>query len=118
MKWLADENIAGYAIEFLRHAGHDVAAVKEIEPGLPDKGVLALARKQDRILLSFDRDHGDLIFNQGVPAPHAVVYLRLHPTSPESLATILTRVVALEEEALTGQFTVATEEGLRQRRLP
>lgn len=118
MKWLADENIAGYAVQFLRDAGDDVAAVRELAPGISDRAVLAMALHQGRVLLSFDRDHGDLIFNQRVPAPHAVVYLRLYPPSPEALAEVLGRVIALGEPALTGQFTVGTQDGLRQRRLP
>ncbi|MGQ0622137.1 MAG: DUF5615 family PIN-like protein [Panacagrimonas sp.] len=118
MKWLADENIAGYAIQFLREAAHDVVAVREIAPGISDREVLALARQQHRVLLSFDRDHGDLIFNRGILAPPAVIYLRLYPPSPEVLAAILKKVIALEPAVLTGQFTVATQDGLRQRRLP
>lgn len=118
MRWLTDENIPAAAVRFLREMAHDVLAVAEARPKLPDREVLALARREGRILLSFDRDHGDLIFREGVPAPPAVVYLRLYPASPEALDALLRRVLALGEDALLGYLSVVTRRGLRQRRFP
>src|SRR3546814_8549199 len=77
-----------------------------------------LARDQDRIQISFDRDHGDLIFGQGVPPPRAVVYLRLQPPLPEHLHTFASTLAALGTDALIGYFTVVSLQGLRQRPLP
>lgn len=57
MQWLADENIPGRAVAFLRHRGEDVMAIAEVSPGIPDEQVVARSRTEQRILLSFDRDH-------------------------------------------------------------
>jgi predicted nuclease of predicted toxin-antitoxin system len=118
MEWLADENIPGRAITFLRSLGEDVLAVGEVAPGGPDREVISLARLQGRILLSFDRDHGDLIFNQSVAAPPAVIYLRLYPADPAALERVLAGLIDLGGAALAGMFTVVTADGIRQRRLP
>ena len=67
---------------FLRQRGEDVTAVAEIGPGISDQEVLDLACDQRRILLSFDRDHGDLVFNRGAKPPRAIVFFRLYPTTP------------------------------------
>lgn len=116
--WLADENIPSHAIAFLRQRGEDVVAISETTPGVTDRQVLALAREQGRVMLSFDRDHGDLVFNRGALPPRAIVYLRLYPPDPEELEKILAGLIALGETALDGQFTVISSEGMRQRPLP
>lgn len=116
--WLADENIPKEAIEYLRRCGEDVAAVAEICRGGTDRQVIALAREHGRILLSFDRDHGDLIFNRGVAPPRGVVYLRLYPPDPGALLSALSGLTSLGVTALDGQFTVVSVEGVRQRPLP
>jgi predicted nuclease of predicted toxin-antitoxin system len=58
-RFLADENVPRPSIRLLRDAGHNVAAVREDQPGSEDDDVLARARREDRVLLTFDRDHGD-----------------------------------------------------------
>jgi predicted nuclease of predicted toxin-antitoxin system len=118
MRWLADENIPGAAVAFLRRHGEDVVAIAQIAPGIADEAVLERARADQRILLSFDRDHGDLIFNGGHAAPPAVVYFRLYPADSNALDRILGGLMALGENALIGKFTVVTAEGMRQRALP
>jgi predicted nuclease of predicted toxin-antitoxin system len=118
MKWLADENIPNGAIAFLRRRGQEVFSVAEITPGAPDQRVIQISVERQCILLSFDRDHGDLIFGQAVMPPPAVVYLRLYPPNPEALKKVLSGLIELGEDALTGQFTVVTLDGIRQRTLP
>ena len=118
MEWLADENIPGHAVAFLRHRSEDVVAISEVSPGIRDEDVVARARKEQRILLSFDRDHGDLIFNRGVMPPPAVVYFRLDPPDPQTIENILAGLIVLGSVALIGKFTVVTADGMRQRALP
>ncbi len=118
MRWLADENISGQAIRLLRDAGFEVLSVAEQRPGVPDENVIAWAREQQAILLSFDRDHGDLIFQRKVLPPPAVVYLRLHPPDPEALIGLLDRMLAAGTDALMGYLTVVTQDGMRQRPFP
>jgi predicted nuclease of predicted toxin-antitoxin system len=68
---LADENIPQPAVIALRAAGHDIRAILEDTPGAADEEVLATARAQARILLTFDLDMGQLV---GF-APHALLPL-------------------------------------------
>jgi len=118
MRWLTDENIPRALASALRALGHDVLEAGTCSPGAADPVVLALARSQDRILISFDRDHGDLIFGQGLSPPRAVVYLRLEPPLPEHLQTFAHALAAMGADALDGYFTVVSLHGLRQRPLP
>jgi len=118
MKWLADENIPNSAIALLRQYGQEVFTMVELAPGAPDEQVIQIAVDRQCTLLSFDRDHGDLIFGQGVTPPPAVVYLRLYPPSSEALEKVLSSVIQLGDAVLNGQFTVVTLDGIRQRIFP
>jgi predicted nuclease of predicted toxin-antitoxin system len=119
-RFLADENVPRRALAALRTAGHDVLAIAETAPGTPDAQVLARARAEGRILLTFDRDMGELIYVQKVPVPAGVILLRPAPLRPDEAVE---RVVGLLRRAekdlsLDGQFTVVTPERIRQRPLP
>ena len=65
---LADENVPGAAVARLRDAGHDVSWVSEDAPGTADPDVLERASKEDRLLVTFDKDFGDLAYRAGLRA--------------------------------------------------
>lgn len=61
---LANENFPAPAIRKLRAAGIDVIAVREAMPSASDKEVMAYARREQRWIVTFDRDYGDLVVVQ------------------------------------------------------
>ena len=76
MKLLADESVDWPIIARLRDDGHDVPAIAEDSPGLPDLGVLARAHAEGVVLITGDKDFGELVYRQKLP--HAgVLLLRL-----------------------------------------
>lgn len=77
MRFLLDESADARLAPWLRSLGHDVTAIAVDHPAsLADLQVLAIARRERRILITDDRDFGEMIFAQGFP--HAgVIYLRL-----------------------------------------
>lgn len=77
MRFLADENLPGRLVAALRAAGHDVAWVRTEAPGSDDRTVLARAVAEGRILLTFDKDFGDLAVAEALPATSGVILLRL-----------------------------------------
>jgi len=110
-----DENQARSTIKFLTMAGHDVLSISEIEPGASDRRVLSLARETTRILVTFDADFGDLIFQHGEPAPPAILYLRLNPIDPFTAAGFVTDALRCSVEGL---LVVCTRDGERRRVFP
>lgn len=62
MRFLADESCDFAVVRALRGAGHDVLAVAEITPSADDEDVLQSAAEQDRILITEDKDFGQLVF--------------------------------------------------------
>src|SRR5215467_2525889 len=68
MKFLLDENVDYRLATFLKHSGHNVKAILQDYPnGSTDPNVLALARKERHILITNDKDFGDLIFHRKLP---------------------------------------------------
>jgi predicted nuclease of predicted toxin-antitoxin system len=63
MNFLANENFPLFSIRLLRTAGYNVASVIEDTPGAKDHDVLKRAQKEARILLTFDRDYGELVYS-------------------------------------------------------
>jgi predicted nuclease of predicted toxin-antitoxin system len=117
MRILANENFPGDAVAALRERGHDVAWVRADAPGSSDRDVLARAQAEDRIVITFDKDFGELAFRRGLPASSGVILFRIVPRSPEVVARFA--VHALEAHAnWNGHFSVIEESRIRMTPLP
>lgn len=118
MKFLADENFPLPSVHALSVAGHDVAAVVLESPGASGELVLERAVREDRILLTFDRDYGRLLYQQGAVSPGGIVYFRFVPSSLEEPAEYLLALLERSVPSLPGMLTVAERDRVRQRPLP
>jgi predicted nuclease of predicted toxin-antitoxin system len=117
VRFLADENIPWVVVDQLRKKGHDVIWVAEQQHGADDETVLSIASNDSRILLTFDRDFGEMIFHLQMLPPPGIVYLRFIPESPKEAAETL--LFAIDEAGLSfeGHFTVLHRDHIRQRPL-
>ena len=118
MRVLANEQVPAARVQRLRQSGHDVAAIGEDSPGPGEEQVLARAAREQRYLLTFDRDYGELIYRLGLPAPPSVLYIRFTPRTPAELAEYLLALISQPSLSLHGQFDVIDRYSLRQRPLP
>jgi predicted nuclease of predicted toxin-antitoxin system len=116
VRWLADECVAAPLVAFLRAGGHDVLYIAEAAAGLSDADVIALALQQKRLLLTEDKDFGDLVFRREHRVP-GVVLMRIDPENPSLKATRLAAVVERYGEGLFGRYTVIEGGRFRSRRL-
>jgi predicted nuclease of predicted toxin-antitoxin system len=117
MRLLADENFPLPSIRRLRESGYEIEAVAELAPGMPDSAVLAHAQANQQVLLTFDRDFGELIYRRGAPVPPGVVYLRLVPANPQEAGDLIQKLLTAKAVHLEGRFTVLERERIRQRPL-
>jgi predicted nuclease of predicted toxin-antitoxin system len=117
MRLLADENVPAPSIRLLRAAGFDVESIREIAAGSPDRDVLAHAREQGQVLVTFDRDFGELVYRLGALVPAGIVYLRLSPADPEEAGRVLLDLLGMEEVLILGRFTIVDRDRVRQRPL-
>ncbi len=118
MKFIADENFPLDSVRALRLQGYDVVAVAEEMPGASDEEVLQRAATEARIVLTFDRDFGYLVFRLGMPAPLGAVLFRDGPARPAEPADLLLRIISRGEIVLSNKFTVVERDRVRQRPLP
>jgi predicted nuclease of predicted toxin-antitoxin system len=117
MRLLANENFPRDAVEALRAASHDVAWVRTIAPGISDREVLALAEAEDRLLLTFDKDFGELAFRSGLSAASGVILFRALAPSPALLARLAVRVLQSRSD-WAGHFSVIENDRIRMTPLP
>lgn len=117
MKLLANENFPFPSIKILREAGFDVKSIAESNASIKDYEVLAIAVEEERVILTFDRDYGELIFKYKFNPPPAVVYFRVKGKTPEDAAQIFLNLIKTENILLVNYFTVIDEDGTRQRKL-
>ncbi len=118
MRFLADEHFPRASIERLRSAGHDEAAVAEGAVGNSDRANIAFAIQEQRVILTFDRDYGELIYRLGVPAQQGVILPRLHSPSPEEPAAHVLRLLADPTTAILGKFVTVGRRHDRRRPSP
>jgi predicted nuclease of predicted toxin-antitoxin system len=117
MRILANENFPGDAVMALRERGHDVAWVRSDAPGSSDVKVLARAQAEDRVLVTFDKDFGELAFRSGLPASSGIVLFRVSVPSPSRVARIA--VATLESRTdWAGHFAVIEDDRIRMTPLP
>jgi len=78
MRILADENFPGRAVNELRKRGHNVVWVRTSKPGIKDRAILEWAQTESRLLVTLDKDFGELAFGKDLPARSGVVLFRMN----------------------------------------
>ena len=114
MKFLVDECTGTSVVDCLRDEGHDVVAVAEVMPQADDEQILERAVLEARILVTNDKDFGEMIYRSG-QAHRGVVLLRLRDERSENKVWITKIVLARMGERLQNHYVVATEVGIRVR---
>src|SRR5262245_52149605 len=104
MRLLANENFPAVAVEALRNAGHDVLWIWECDRGAPDERVLERAAQDRRVLLTFDKDFGALVFRRGVSASCGIVLFRA-VLAPAAIAQLAVRTLESRSD-WDGSFAV------------
>lgn len=103
----------------LNQAGHDVVHVQDVSLAIADDSViLEYARKEDRVVITQDRDFSNLLAGSGAVSP-SIVYLRLVIRRPAvQVQALLQHLPALQNDLLAGAIVVIRDVGARVRPLP
>ncbi|HJT79513.1 MAG TPA: DUF5615 family PIN-like protein [Gemmataceae bacterium] len=117
MNLLADESVDRPVVERLRQGGHDVTSIAELSPSITDEEVLQQANARNALLVTADKDFGELVFRQG--RVHAgVVLLRLAGLANTAKADIVAEVFRDRAAELPGAFSVVSPGVIRIRQNP
>ncbi len=117
MRFLANENVPGPVVAALRERGHDVLWIKESMPGVDDPGVLALAQRESRVVVTADIDFGELAFRSGLPAQCSIVLIRLDWTAPDADNRVVVTALTSRDD-WSGIFAVVERDRVRIRPIP
>ena len=114
-KFIADENIPLEVVQFLIQKGIDIKSISLMSPGVNDESVLHIASQEDRIIITFDKDFGELVFGSRKKSK-GVVLLRIHPQSLEMILQLIQKLLSLVSVSkvnLSISFCVVEEHRIR-----
>ncbi len=115
MKFLVDECTGTSVVACLRDEGHDAVAVVEVMPEADDEEILDRAVAEGRIVVTNDKDFGEMVFRSGL-AHRGVVLLRLRDERAENKVRMMKVALVQVGERLRNHYVVATESGIRVRK--
>ena len=116
MKFLADECCDAGLVADLRRDGHDVIYVLEKNTGATDDEVLLDAYNEGRILLTEDKDFGELVYRLKKPS-RGIILIRIDPKNRYRKWGRMKKLIESYETRLPGHFTVIDMEKFRFRTL-
>jgi len=117
LKIVADESIDKQIVDRLRSDGHDVVFIAELDPGIEDEAVLLRSRESNSVLLTADKDFGELVFRQRL-LHSGIVLIRLAGLKPETKAELVVTAFAQHADDLRLGFAVLSRRALRLRKRP
>ena len=116
MNFVADEGIDLQIVKSLRNNGHDVLYIAELASGITDDLVLQYANEHNRILITRDKDFGDLAYRDKM-VHSGIILNRLYELNSEKKAVVVLKVIAEFGTELMGSFVVIQPGKVRIRRL-
>lgn len=112
MRFLVDESTGPAVAEWLRGKGHEVFSVFDEAKGIPDDDVLTKAAEENWVVITNDKDFGEMIFRER-RAHRGVVFLRLNDERSPNKIDVLRHLLENYEARLMDQFVTVTETKVR-----
>lgn len=116
MKFLANENVPLLSVKILEENGYDIISVGRDFAGYLDHEVMELAMKENRTIITFDRDYGELIFKKGYKPDEGVIYIRWDNYKPNEPGEYLIELFEHRNIDYKRTLTVISENSIRQRK--
>lgn len=116
MKILANENFPLKSVILLEKAGYDIKAIGKDNPSIADKEVMEIAISEERTIITFDRDYGELIYKHGYRPKYGVIYQRLRNFSPAEPGEYLLKILETKTLEFGNRLTVIDRRKIRQRK--
>lgn len=112
MRFIVDENMGPSIARWLLAQGHEVFSVYDQAQGISDLDIIQKAHTEDYIILSCDKDFGELVFRNRF-SHKGVVLFRLSDETIPSKIKVLEQILTEYAEVIQGKFTVVTETNIR-----
>ena len=112
IRYLADENIPFVIINELKKEGLEIESIPTDKRGMSDREIMDYALMKDLVVLTFDKDFGQLVFKERMQTK-GIVLLRFPPTSPAKIKAIIKEVLEDKEFNPLGKFVVIHDTHMR-----
>lgn len=116
MKFLLDENLSKKLAIYFSQLGHSVLRIKKINPGINDYLVLELALSKDSILITADKDFGELVFKEKL-AHCGIILLRLQDETPDNTIKAIQKLIPQFDEIKNHFVVISEKDGMFQIRI-
>ena len=112
MKFLADANIESKVVQFLIYSGYEVKWVLEDNPFLSDEDILEISYKEKRILITNDKDFGELVYKD-YRNTFSIILLRVEQNDVMVKIRIVENLVTKHKDKIENKFVVANKNKIR-----
>ncbi len=112
IKFLANVNVEKPLIDFLNEKGFDIKWVTNIDKRMPDDRVCELANSEQRIIITNDKDFGDIVFYQKKIA-YGIILLRVKGQKSAEKIVVLDKLLENYQDKIANHFVVLTKTKFR-----
>ncbi|HET8861378.1 DUF5615 family PIN-like protein [Marivirga sp.] len=116
MKYLANENVPFSSITYLKSKSYDIKAIGVDDPSITDDQVMQIAIDENRTIITYDSDYGELIFKHGYKPQAGVIFIRIQLTEPLETAKILEELLTKQTISFEHTLTVIDSNTIRQKK--
>lgn len=115
MKFLANENIPISSINYLKSIDVDIKSIGLDNPSVSDEQVMDIAINEDRTIIAYDSDYGELIFKYNNRPQAGVIFIRNQPENPLDTARVLQNLID-KDISFENALTVVSSNNVRQKK--
>lgn len=112
LKFILDVGVGNKTLGYLRSHGFDVISIIDLDPSMPDADILSIAEKQERMVITMDKDFGELVYRSG-QVHKGVLLLRLEDANGDEKAKIVHQILEGFSDQIEGKFCVFQNGRLR-----
>ncbi len=114
--FLVDENVEFSVVRYLREKGYDVLSIAEMYPSLDDASILMMAAKEKRMVITSDKDFGNLVFREKLPSSGVILFRMKDQSSPKKVEIVK---ILLENylNQLASNFVTISDAKIRIRKI-
>lgn len=115
IRFIVDVNLGNGVEKYLESLGYDVLTVRSVNPSMEDKQIVEIACREERIILTLDKDFGDLVYKSGMNHK-GILILRIEDWSLKNKKDVLDWILNQHIEELQNAFSIYHKGVLRIRK--
>ena len=116
LKFLVDVGVGKKVEEYLLVNGYDTKAVRSIDQRMPDQEIIRLAALEKRIVITMDKDFGELVYHSGMDNS-GILLLRLEDATGSEKQQVIAKILAKYADNMKNNFCVYQNKKFRFRKL-